>query len=502
MNDGVSDSTGKQTDSETAEHRELFLDLFDDVESANPAQQPSPAEDVPSVSVPREPGETGVANPSQVAAPHSPQTLGQSGLSLMQISDLALKHMYLHGALLGVDVARNMRLPFNIVDEALRILKSQKAIEVSSGDVIGAASYCFNLTETGTRRAREAFEKCGYVGPAPVSLEQYSTQCQRQSVSEIECSPQTLRASMQNLILREGMLSELGPAICSGKSIFIYGPPGNGKTILAKGLGRFLNQCGGEIYIPYAVQAESAVITVMDPTIHQTTDDSELYSGDGGSDELMTATVDRRWRRIRRPVVITGGELTLEMLDLRYNQTSSFYNAPLHIKANGGVFLIDDFGRQLVSPRDLLNRWILPLEEHADYLTLSTGKKLEVPFEQLIIFSTNIDPNDLVDEAFLRRIRHKIRVEAPTRKVYEAIFELECQTRGYEYDPTVVDYLFTNFYNHGKRPRSSDPRDLLEIAESICRFTKQTVVVCPEIIAEATERFFCSVELNDSPDPV
>lgn len=493
MIDEVNPDSDPEPSATSPDRRELYLDLFEEAASG---ARPSPAQraDAGTLNAPK--------NFKDVAPPRSPQTLSQCGLSLMQISDLALKHLYLHGTLLGVDIARHMRLPFNIVDEALRVLKTQKAIEVSSGDIIGTASYCFNLTEIGTRRAKEALEKCGYVGPAPISLEQYVRQCKEQAVSRIDCSPEALRDAMEGMILRDGLLSELGPAVCSGKSIFIYGPPGNGKTIVAKALGKFLNEYGGEVYVPYAIQAENAVITLLDPTIHQTTDDSELYSVDGSTEELMSDHLDRRWRRVRRPVVITGGELTLEMLDLRYNSGSNFYNAPLHIKANGGVFLIDDFGRQLVSPRDLLNRWILPLEEHADYLTLATGKKIEVPFEQLIIFSTNIDPRELVDEAFLRRIRHKIRIDSPTREVYEEIFELASRMRGHDYDPKVVDYLFENFYNRGKPPRSSDPRDLLEIAESICRFTGQTVAVCPEIIAEATQRFFCSVEYSDTPDPV
>ena len=192
-------------------------------------------------------------------------------------------------------------------------------------------------------------------------------------------------------------------------------------------------------------------------------------------------------------MVITGGELTLEMLDLRYNKTSNFYTAPLHIKANGGVFLIDDFGRQIVSPRDLLNRWILPLEEHVDYLSLATGKKFSVPFEQLIIFSTNLNPRELVDDAFLRRIRHKIEINSPTRDLYTEIFQLCCRQRKIAFSPDVVNYLYSTYYDQGKPPRSSDPRDLLEIAKSICRFKRQKILLTEELMAKAAERFFCRI---------
>jgi predicted ATPase with chaperone activity len=294
----------------------------------------------------------------------------------------------------------------------------------------------------------------------------------------------------------------LGPAVCSGKSIFIYGPPGNGKTMVAKGLGRFLNKNGGEIFVPYAIHSENSIVTIFDPTIHTATDNDDLLGtliqGDpratGERSRLLHANPpDLRWRRIKRPVVITGGELTLEMLDLRYNTTANFYQAPLHIKANGGVFLIDDFGRQIVSPRDLLNRWILPLEERIDYMTLSTGKKFSVPFEQLIIFSTNLDPRELVDEAFLRRIRHKISIGTPDRDLFTEIFQMACRQRNIPYNQGVVDYLYTAYYDKGKPPRSSDPRDLLEIVQSICRFRNLDVTLTENLMAEATLRFFCQI---------
>ena len=288
----------------------------------------------------------------------------------------------------------------------------------------------------------------------------------------------------------------------------MYGPPGNGKTMIARGLGRFLNTSGGEIYVPYAVLAENSIVTVFDPTVHQATDTEHPEYGqsaaDAGQSPLSPAglsssrawsegSADLRWRRVRRPVVVTGGELTLDMLDLRYSRTSNFYTAPLHIKANGGVFLIDDFGRQIVSPRDLLNRWILPLEEGIDYLTLATGRKFPVPFEQLIIFSTNLEPRELVDEAFLRRIRHKIRIGPPEREQFTQIFRLCCAQRDIPFEETAVEHLYANFYDQGKSPRSSDARDLLEIAASICRFRDQRPILTPELMAEAAARYFCQV---------
>jgi len=465
-----------------------------------------------------EPNEPAAAESNAQAAPHSeedaaaataprtPFTLADTGLGLMHVCDLILKQLYLQGNLLGIQFARHARLPFPVIDEGLKFLKEEKCIEVSSGELIGPASYRFNLTELGRRRAREAFDQCRYVGPAPVPLEAYVEQCRRQTVAGTACSMSALSDAFGQLILRQNLLQELGPAVCSGKSIFVYGPPGNGKTMIAKGLGNFLNTHGGDIYVPYAFLAENSIITVFDPTIHRPTDNTELQAlnladpeaivnpGDiSHSRTLPAPSFDLRWRRVRRPVVITGGELTLEMLDLRFNESSNFYTAPLHIKANCGVFLIDDFGRQIVSPRDLLNRWILPLEERIDFLTLTTGKKFAVPFEQLIVFSTNLDPRELVDEAFLRRIRHKIHIGPPDRELFTEIFQMNCEIRDIKYNPGCVDFLYSHYYSHNKSPRSSDPRDLLEITQSICRFRKQPVLLTPELIAEAAERFFVEI---------
>lgn len=433
-----------------------------------------------------------------VLPPTEPANLREAGLNVVQLADLILKQLYLTGGLLGSDVAKQLRLPFNVVDEGLVYLREEKCIEVASGQVLGRVSYRFQLTDLGRTRARDAFEQCRYVGPAPVPLEAYTRQCLLQTVAGTECSPAALVQAFDGLVIRDGLLDELGPAVCSGKSIFIYGPPGNGKTQVAKGLGRFLNQNGGSVFVPYAIVAENSIITLFDPSLHQTVDTLEQV---GADDPGVAAHADRgrlfrdaaydlRWRRIRRPVVITGGELTLEMLDLRYNATANYYQAPLHLKANGGVFLIDDFGRQIVSPKALLNRWILPLEERIDYLTLATGKKFSVPFEQLIMFSTNLEPRDLVDDAFLRRIRHKIHIPTPDRELFTDIFRLTCRHHGLDFRPEAVAYLFSQHYERGRTPRSSDPRDLLQILQSVCRFRNQEVQLTDELIANASRRFF------------
>jgi predicted ATPase with chaperone activity len=428
-------------------------------------------------------------------APSAPETLQESGLSLSFLNDLILRTLYVRGALLGLDLARLVCLPFKAIEESLRFLKDEKTIEVNGGDLIGRVSYRFNLTELGRRRAQEAMAQCAYVGPAPVPLEDYIEQTYRQAVTGIQCSPEPLRASFSHLVIPEELFGAIGPAIVSGKSVFIYGPPGNGKTSIARSIGDFMNNAGGEIYIPHAFLAENSIVTVFDPALHQVVEsdgNDRLEDNEATIRRLLnTGAVDPRWVRIRRPVVVTGGELSLEMLDLKYNPVANYYQAPLHVKANGGVFLIDDFGRQLASPKELLNRWILPLEDRHDFLTVSSGKKFEVPFEQLIIFSTNLDPKDLVDDAFLRRIRHKVEIEAPLREVYETIFNNVVKRLGMNPCPEAVAFLYERYYSKGRNPRASDCRDLLEIVQSICRFRKQPVHLTRELVMEAATSFIC-----------
>jgi len=425
-------------------------------------------------------------------APLLPESLKESGLTLGFVNDMLLRTIYTRGAMIGRDISQYLCLPFKVIREPLRFLKDEKLIQVDGGDLVGEVSYRFSLTDLGRERAKAAMEQCAYIGPAPVPLEDYVEQCYRQTVTGLMCFPEALKAPFSHLVLKEEMFNNIGPAIISGKSVFIYGPPGNGKTAMARAIGDFMNTAGGSIYLPYAFAADNNIITVFDPSLHVIDDTADEYTEDSDATvrKLLSAgAVDQRWVRIRRPVIVTGGELNLQMLDLRYNAESKFYQAPIHFKANGGVFLIDDFGRQLVSPKDLLNRWILPLEDRHDFLTVASGKKFQVPFEQLIIFSTNLDPKALVDDAFLRRIRHKVGVNAPGRDVYERIFAANCKRLGMNYDASAVDYLYERYYTKGRTPRASDCRDLLETVQSICRYRRQPVHLTRDLMIEAAASF-------------
>ena len=426
-------------------------------------------------------------------APLAPESLKEAGLTAAFIYDMILKTLYARGTLLGRDLAQCMCLPFKIIREPLKFLKDEKCIEVAGGDLVGEVSYRFALTDQGRQRAHDAIKQCAYVGPAPVPLDDYVEQTYRQAVTGISCSPDTLRASFGHLVLRDELFNAIGPAIISGRSVFVYGPPGNGKTAIARAIGDFMNTAGGAIYIPYAFLADNSIVTLYDASLHQIDIDQGLDAhedGDAAVRRLLSGgNLDARWVRIHRPVIVTGGELNLSMLDLRYNADANFYQAPIHFKANGGVFLIDDFGRQIVSPKELLNRWILPLEDRHDFLTVASGKKIQVPFEQLIIFSTNLDPQELVDDAFLRRIRHKVQIFAPLRDVYDKIFIAVARKLGMNPCPEAVDFLYDRYYNRGRNPRASDSRDLLEIVQSICRYRRQPVHLTRELIAEAAATF-------------
>jgi hypothetical protein len=295
-----------------------------------------------------------------------------------------------------------------------------------------------------------------------------------------------LRRGFSHLVVDDGLLEQLGPAANAGKAIFLYGPPGNGKTVLAEGLGASL---GSEMYVPYALDVDGHTITLFDPICHEVIPEDE-----GAADSVLVrpqATRDPRWVRVRRPVVMVGGELTLDMLDLTFNPLSKFYEAPIQLKANGGVFLVDDFGRQRMRPEDLLNRWIVPLESRFDYLTLHTGKKLQVPFDVLTVFATNLDPASLADEAFLRRIPYKIAVGDPDIQQFTRIFELNCQRRSLRFHPVQVAYLYRRHYvPRGRALRSCHPRDLLDQVTALCRYRGIEPTINRQLIDAACASYF------------
>ncbi len=425
-------------------------------------------------------------------APITPESIKESGLTSAFLADMLVRTIYTRGPQIGRDLAQVLCLPFKIIRDPLKHLKAEKHIQVDGGDLVGEVSYRYSLTDRGRAHAQDLMKQCAYVGPAPVPLDDYVEQCYRQTVTGLSCYPEVLRAPFRHLVIKDDLFNAIGPAIISGRSVFIYGPPGNGKTAIARSIGEYMNSVGGSIYIPHAFIADGNVVTVYDPSLH-TIDDTPGEFGDDGDAVvrrlLSDGSHDQRWLKIRRPVIVVGGELTLNMLDLRFNSDANFYQAPIHFKANGGVFLIDDFGRQIVSPKELLNRWILPLEDRHDFLTVSNGKKFQVPFEQLIIFSTNLDPKDLVDDAFLRRIRHKVCITAPDRDVYEKIFGSVCKRLDMNYNADAVEYLFERYYNRGRTPRASDCRDLLETVQSICRYRRQPVHLTRDLMVEASASF-------------
>ena len=419
--------------------------------------------------------------------PPEPQSVADTGLNLGFLADLALKVLYFRGYVSAAEVADQMCLPYTgVVDTVMDFLKRDQMCEVKGASGIGRAGYQYTITAKGITRAREVLDRGQYVGPAPVPFLAYGEGIRRQPMLTSSIHEDSLRDAVSHLVVEREMLEMLGPAVNSGRSIFLYGDPGNGKTVLAESVGTMV--LGAEMYLPYAVEVGGMVIKVYDEVNHERVPDPLV---DGAISRPGRLRPDRRWVKVKRPVIMTGGELTLETLDLVWDDVAMYYEAPFQMKSNGGMFIIDDFGRQQVRPRDLLNRWVVPLEKRYDYLTLHTGQKIEVPFEVLIVFATNLEPRDLVDEAFLRRIRHKIEVGDPSLENFREIFRRECARLSIPYSEEGLRYLLQEHYGKINRPlRACHPRDIVDEIMDIARYRNVPPTLSKELVDRACRAYF------------
>jgi hypothetical protein len=417
------------------------------------------------------------------AAPLAPMTLEETGLAAPAVEQILLKTLY-GGELTGLAIADRMRLAYAVIDPLVQRIRHERLVEVLGSSGSSGASYRYALTDLGRDRTRQYLDINQYAGPAPVPLAAYVAEMRARAAARGYIDRARLAQGFSHLVVADAMLEQLGPAANANKAIFLYGPPGNGKTVIGEGLGRAI---GEAMFIPHAIEVDGHIITMFDPVNHEALDDEAAAA----TSIIAPEPRDRRWIRIKRPVVTVGGELTLDMLDLTFNPLSRFYEAPIQLKANGGVFLVDDFGRQRMRPEDLLNRWIVPLESRVDYLTLHTGKKFEVPFDVLTVFATNLDPASLADEAFLRRIPYKIPVNDPAVEEFTRIFELNCRSRGLPFHQVMVAYLYRRHYRPLSRPmRSCHPRDLLEQIIALCRYRGIAPQVTRELIDAACASYF------------
>jgi hypothetical protein len=424
--------------------------------------------------------------------PPVPDSLEHTGISAAVIEQLVLKFLYFQGEMLGRDLARALGLEFSLIDPLIESLKRSHTIGVRKSLGLGNSSGVFFLAEAGRATTREHLENNQYTGPVPVPLYQYVDVVRHQKLKNNWLNPSTLKQAFSHLVVEQDILEKIGPAVNANKSFLVYGQPGNGKTALAEAL---FNVDTAPVYMPYAIECQGNIVQVYDPIYHQKLDD------DGP--EILSLTehsgYDRRWFRCKRPFIVTGGELTMDMLDLSYNAVSKVYDAPFQVKANNGIYLVDDFGRQKATPQEILNRWIVPMERGVDYLSFQSGGKMTVPFEAFLIFSTNLRPDNLGDEAFLRRIQYKMFLRSPNPGEYIQIFERFARSKQLEFREGMVQaFVQKHYVEGGRRYRRCHPRDILNHAIDIINFESLPRTLTPELLDHAfTTCFVENIDPND-----
>ena len=422
----------------------------------------------------------------------APKSLEETGLPLEMVYQLVAKTLHVGGALSGMELAAKLGVSFAVIEPCIDTLKRERLVEIAGG-AIAPQSYTYRLTEGGHGRAVDFAEHNQYIGRLPVSLAHYTEYLQRfHRAVPPNVTRHTVREAFRHMVLTDRVLDQLGPALAARHSLFIYGPPGNGKTRIAQALGALLP---GEIAIPYAIAVEHDIVRVYDPMNHTLAPDAEAAASTVLRSLAMDVSHDQRWVRCTRPIVTVGGELTMESLELGVVPGTGYYRAPLQTVANGGLLVIDDFGRQRIAPGEILNRWIVPLESRVDHLVLQSGQKFEIPFETLIVFATNLNPLDLLDESFLRRIRYKVYAESPSREDFIRIFLRCCTERGLACERSLVEELIRQELEPRQvQLRGCQPRDLIEHALSLAAYIEAPNRLSPELLSAACATYFLGDE--------